>query len=69
MKTLQRLGIVGLILLWLPGCSPARMQEGIHRATAGSVAIRDKVSFFRLNISETYRYCKYADFSRKIVEG
>jgi glucose/arabinose dehydrogenase len=30
MKTLQRLFIVWLILLWLPGCSPARMQEGIH---------------------------------------
>lgn len=30
MKTLQRFCIMGLILLWLPGCWPARVQEGIH---------------------------------------
>ena len=30
MKTLQRLVIVWLILLWLLGCSPARTMEGIH---------------------------------------
>jgi glucose/arabinose dehydrogenase len=29
-KTLQRIFSMGLVLLWLPGCSPARMQEGIH---------------------------------------
>ena len=29
-RTLQRIVSVGLVLLWLPGCSPARMQEGIH---------------------------------------
>jgi glucose/arabinose dehydrogenase len=30
MKTFLRLIIGGLILLWLPGCSPARTMEGIH---------------------------------------
>ena len=30
MKTLQRVIFVGLILLCVPGCSPARMLKGIH---------------------------------------
>jgi glucose/arabinose dehydrogenase len=30
MKTLQRLVIVGLILVGLPACSPARTMEGVH---------------------------------------